>query len=117
MAGEEAARRLRGSLDQRFLFVCLFCAVLDLPRSSHMLGQRQACLWLRPGLGKIKAMGDILKSVAELGGSCLGRLWGAWMTTGWSEVPPSALQGEGLVGWCSFEHFGLLPPGGSVITR
>lgn len=82
-----------------------------------MLGQGQACLWLRTGLGKIKAVGDILKSVAELGGSCLGRLWGAWMTTGWSEVPPSGLEGEGLVEWCSFEHFGLLPPGGSIITR
>lgn len=32
-----------------------------------MLGQGQACLWLRAGLGKIKAVGDILEVCCRAG--------------------------------------------------
>lgn len=102
------------------VFVCLFvCFVL------YWIFQGPPTCWVRGRLAYGSELGwerskqceTFSKSVAELGGSCLGRLWGAWMTTGWSVVPSSALEGEGLVGWCLFEHFGLLPPGGIVITR
>lgn len=70
-----------------------------------MLGQSQACLWLRTGLGKIKTVGDILAVCCGAESKPSGKALGAWMTTGWSEVPPSAVVGKG---WWDGAHLNTL---------
>lgn len=57
-----------------------------------MLGQSQACLWLRIGLGEIKTVQDIL--CCRAGRKLSRKALGAWKRTGWSKVPPPAAEGR-----------------------